>query len=275
MRSSKNSSKPSCKTASNAGDGIRLNRFLADCSLGSRRKAEELITSGRVKVNGQVCQDLSVHICDPEDMVEVDGKRVSASREKLYLILNKPRGYVVSRSDELGRQTVYDLLPEKAANMPYAGRLDKNSEGLLLFTNDTALINLLTHPSHKVEKVYRVVIDRALTKKDLDLLRSGVEIEGGITLPAGVYVKSSGEGSMSLKIVITEGRKRQIRQMIEAVGGKVRSLKRVQFGPIMLKDLPAGRWRALDTMEVRALFSAQTLGIRKGVPKDKHKPGAQ
>lgn len=275
MRSSKNSSKPSCKTVSNAGDGIRLNRFLADCGLGSRRKVEELITSGRVKVNGQPCSDLACHISDPDDRVEVDGKQVQARREKLYLILNKPRGYVVSRSDELGRQTVYDLLPEKAANMAYAGRLDKNSEGLLLFTNDTALINLLTHPSHKVEKVYRVGIEGVLNKKALDLLRSGVEIEGGITLPAGVYVKTTGEGSMTLKIVITEGRKRQIRQMIEAVGGKVRSLKRVQFGPIMLKDLPLGRWRALDTMEVRALFSAQTLGLRKGAAKAKALPGAK
>lgn len=244
-----------------AGDRIRLNRFLADGGLGSRRKVEALITSGRIKVNGVLCTDLSCQIDPANDSVEADGTKVNAITKKQYLILNKPRGYVVSQSDELGRQTVYSLLPESAAHLAYAGRLDKNSEGLLLFTNDTGLINLLTHPSHKVEKVYRVDIDKVLRKRELEMLRQGVEIEGGVTLPAGVFVKSESESGMSLKIVITEGRKRQIRQMMEAVGAKVRSLKRVQFGPIHLKDLPVGRWRMLEPLEVRALFSEKTRGI--------------
>ncbi len=261
MKQSASSSKPSCKTALKAGETVRLNRYLADCGLGSRRKVEEIITAGRIKVNGSICTDLSCQIDPGTDSVEADGQALSVITKKMYLILNKPRGYVVSQSDELGRQTVYELLPENAAGMPYAGRLDKNSEGLLLFTNDTGLINQLTHPSHKVEKVYKVDIDRPLKHKELELLRSGVEIEGGITLPAGVYVKHESEKSCTLKIVITEGRKRQIRQMIEAVGAKVRSLKRVQFGPIHLNDLPTGRWRMLEMMEVRALFSEKTKGL--------------
>jgi pseudouridine synthase len=137
---------------------------------------------------------------------------------------------VVSQSDELGRETVYALLPKNHVAC-LCRKTDKNSEGLLLFTNDTALINLLTHPNYKVEKVYKVDIDRPLRKKELDALRRGVEIEGGLTMPAGIYVKSETETSMSLKVVITEGRKRQIRQMMEAVGAKVRSLKRLQFAP--------------------------------------------
>lgn len=259
MSSSPDSTKQSSKTASKAGKELRLNRFLADCGLGSRRKVEALISAGRVTYNGTVCIDLAQKVDPYTDEIELDGKRLSAKQEKLYLLLNKPRGYVVSQSDELGRETVYSLLPENAGNMAYAGRLDKNTEGLLLFTNDTALINLLTHPSYKVEKVYKVDIDKPLRKKELDLLRNGVEIEGGITHKAGVFVNEESESSMSLKMVISEGRKRQIRQMIEAVGAKVRKLKRMQFGPLKLKDLPTGRWRYLEPGEVRALFSERNI----------------
>ncbi len=171
-------------------------------------------------------------------------------------MLNKPAGYVVTRSDELSRETVYALLPAQAAQLRYAGRLDKGSEGLLLFTNDGDLINRLTHPTRKVEKVYRVQIDRRLSKNDLQSLRQGVNIEGGRTLPAGVFVKSSRENGMTLKLVIREGRKRQIRQMLTAVGAKVLHLKRLQFGPLALKDLPPGRWRYLTPGELRALRQA-------------------
>lgn len=255
MKSLKGSTKPSSKTASKSGDGLRLNRFLADCGLGSRRKVEELISSGRIVVNGVKCTDLAQRVVPEKDKVCLDGKELSPKQEKQYLVLNKPWGYVVSQSDELGRQTIYDLLPERSKCLAYAGRLDKNSEGLLLLTNDTALINLLTHPNYKVEKVYKVDIDRPLKKSELDKLRKGIEIEGGLTLPAGIYVKAQSETAMSLKVVLIEGRKRQIRQMIEAVGAKVRSLKRLQFGPLKLKDLPTGRWRQLDPGEVRALFA--------------------
>ena len=245
MSSSRASSGRSSKTASSAGEGIRLNRFLAENGLGSRRKTEELITAGRVSVNGQTVTDLGTRVDPVRDKVSVDGQPLSISKELVYIVLNKPRGYVVSHADEKGRQTIFDLLPPGAANLNYAGRLDKNSEGLLLLTNDGELINRLTHPNFKVEKVYKVDVSPRLSRNSITQLREGVPIEGGMTLPAGVYVKSEHEGGMSLKIVIREGRKRQIRQMVEAVGGKVHSLKRLQFGPLMLKNLAPGTWRPL------------------------------
>ena len=257
--SSPNSTEPSSKTVSRAGKTIRLNRYLADCGLGSRRKVEEFITSGRISVNGVIVKDLSTQIFSGKDTVTLDGKIVQPELKKVYLILNKPRGYVVTRSDELGRKTVYSLLPQQAKELSYAGRLDKDSEGLLLFTNDTILINMLTHHKNKVEKVYRVDINRSLTNRELNILRNGVEIEGGKTLPAGVFVKAQNIEGMSLKIIISEGRKRQIRQMIEAVDAQVTYLKRLQFGPIKLKKLPVGSWRFLDSAEIQSL-----LYIKKG-----------
>jgi 23S rRNA pseudouridine2605 synthase len=236
------------------GEGTRLNRWLAECGICSRREADELIRSGKVRVNGEPCLDLSRRI-GPGDRVSCQGQELRRITEKVYLMLNKPRGYVVTHSDELQRETIYSLLPDSAANLRYAGRLDKNSEGLLLMTNDGELINALTHPKRKVEKVYRVEINRRLSRKELEDLRHGVQIEGGVTLPAGVFVKNDGGQGMTLKMVITEGRKRQIRQMVEAVGAKVLRLKRLQFGTLMLKDLPLGRWRPLSGVELRSLKS--------------------
>jgi|BioPla2DNA2_1021312.scaffolds.fasta_scaffold02196_16 23S rRNA pseudouridine2605 synthase len=254
MHSSKTSSTPSSKTASNAGE-MRLNRFLALHGYGSRRKADELIKAGRVSLNGTICTELATRVDPASDKVSVDGVEIKASGEKLYLILNKPKGYVVTHSDEKQRSTIFELLPPEAKDMKYAGRLDKNSEGLLLLTNDGELINRLTHPSFKVEKVYKALIAPPINKKSIQMLRRGVPIQAGTTAPAGVYVKGQKEGSMVLKIVIHEGRKRQIRQMIEAVGSKVMNLKRLQFGPLMLKNLPLGHWRPLTPAEIRSLKS--------------------
>ena len=254
MRSSKTSSIPSSKTASNAGE-MRLNRYLALHGYGSRRKADELIKEGRVSLNGELCTELSTRVNSAIDKVSVDGVLIKNNDEKLYLILNKPKGYVVTHSDEKQRSTIFDLLPPEAKGMNYAGRLDKNSEGLLLLTNDGELINRLTHPSYKVEKVYKAVIAPPINRKSIQMLRQGVPIQAGTTAPAGVFVKEQKEGSMVLKIVIHEGRKRQIRQMIEAVGSKVISLKRLQFGSIMLKNLPLGHWRPLTPTEIRSLKS--------------------
>ena len=257
--SSPNSTKPSSKTVSRAGKATRLNRYLADCGLGSRRKVEEFITSGRIAINGITVKELGIKISPGKDTVTLDGTIMQPELKKVYLILNKPRGYIVTSSDELGRKTVYSLLPPKGKELSYAGRLDKDSEGLLLFTNDTILINMLTHPKNKVEKVYRVDINRPLTNKELNILRNGVEIEGGRTLPAGVFVKTQNAEGMSLKIVITEGRKRQIRQMIEAIDAQVTYLKRLQFGPLKLKKLPVGSWRFLEPAEIQSL-----LYLKKG-----------
>lgn len=269
MRSLPTSSKPSSKTASKPGEMIRLNRFLADCNLGSRRKTEALISSGKISVNGVICTDLSSTIDPQRDEVSFEGRLLKAETEKIFIILNKPAGYVVSQSDEYKRKTVYDLLPSRFASLPYAGRLDKNSEGLLLFCNDGKLIKRLTHPSHKVEKVYRVQIEPKLPRPAIAKLRQGVEIAGGLTQSAGVFVKSQSEHAMTLKMVITEGRKHQIRLMIEAVGAKVKNLRRLQFGPLLLKDLPVGRWRVLQDYEIRALYSAGEKYNKSSQTKDK------
>lgn len=253
MRSSQTSSRQSSKTASKPGKRIRLNRYLADCGLGSRRKVESLITDGKISINGATSRDLAQTVDPSTDQVSCEGKILKADDNKIYLILNKPAGYVVSQKDEYERKTIYNLLPEQFASLPYAGRLDKNSEGLLLLTNDGELIKRLTHPSHKVEKVYRVRVAPKLKRYAILALREGVEIEGGKTQSAQVYIKSENEESQLLKISITEGRKRQIRHMIEAVGSKVKNLRRVQFGPILLGDLPSGRWRPLLEPEVRSL----------------------
>jgi pseudouridine synthase len=260
MNSSKRSSKPSSRTASNAGEPLRLNRYLADCGLGARRKVEQLIVAGKIMVNGEVCVDLARRIDIANDTVLYDGKELHPRTRFLYLILNKPRGYVVSRSDELGRDTIYKLLPEGAKDLTYAGRLDRNSEGLLLMTNDGDMINRLTHPNFKVEKVYKVETTSRLSKAQLDQLRAGVLIEGGMTRSAGVYVKNETERGMTLKVVITEGRKRQVRNMFRAVGANVRALKRLQFGPLMLKSLPLGQWRPLTDGELRALKAVTRKG---------------
>ena len=253
MKSLQVSSKQSSKTASKPGETVRLNRFLADCGLGSRRGVEALITDGKISVNGTICKDLASQVDPSQDEVRYQGKILSIEK-KTYLVLNKPMGYVVSQKDEFDRKTVYDLLPDEFANLPYAGRLDKNTEGLLLFCNDGTLIKQLTHPSYEVEKVYRVQIEPKISLTAIEKLRQGVVIDGGLTQSAGVFVKSQSNTGMSLKVVISEGRKRQIRLMIKAVGARVINLKRVQFGPLFIKDLPVGRWRPLTADEVRALY---------------------
>ncbi|PKN80871.1 MAG: ribosomal large subunit pseudouridine synthase B [Candidatus Cloacimonetes bacterium HGW-Cloacimonetes-1] len=235
------------------GKQIRLNKYLADSGLGSRRKVEQLILAGRITINGEVCVDLAMQVDSSHDLVEYEGETVKPDTKMLYIAFNKPRGYIVTQHDEHDRKTIYSLLPDLAQKCNYAGRLDKNSEGLLLITNDGDLINKLTHPKSKVEKVYKVDISPRLNGYQLEQLRRGVEIDGGKTYPAGVFVKKDADNKMTLKMVITEGKKRQIRLMIETVGAKVHNLKRLQFGPLKLGKLEPGMWRPLTVYEVRDL----------------------
>ncbi len=176
MKPSTISSKTSSKTALKTGKEIRLNRFLADAGLGSRRKVEELITTGLISVDGEICRDLATMVDPAKTKVLYQGKELSKEKDFHYLLLNKPRGYVVSRADEYSRKTIYELLPEFAAQLSYAGRLDKESEGLILLTNDGELIQKLTHPTQKIEKVYRVVIDKKLLRSQLEHSGRAVEI---------------------------------------------------------------------------------------------------
>lgn len=232
----------------------RLNKYLAESGLGSRRKVEELITNGKISVNGEVTTDLSTQINPHKDKVLAFGKPVTVESKKVYLLLNKPRSYVVTKQDEFDRKTIYKLLPDFASTCVSAGRLDMDTEGLLLLTNDGDLVQALTHPTKNVEKVYRVEVDFPLSKRQLEDLRHGVVIDGYKTKSAGVFVKSNKSGDVVLKMIISEGKKRQIRLMLEAIDRKVINLKRIQIGEIELGKLPVGMWRLCSNSEVNYLM---------------------
>lgn len=226
---------------------LRLQAFLARAGVGSRRQAEALIRQGRVRVNSEVAQ-LGTKVA-PGDVVEVDGRRVEAPAERVVLALHKPRGYTTTRHDPHAAHTVYELLPEIPGLHP-VGRLDRDSEGLLLFTNDGALTFRLTHPRHGVRKVYRVWTEGGtLPEAVCQRLLKGVELEDG---PAKALACRPAPGGAIL--TLGEGRKREVRRMLQAVGYPVRRLLRLQVGPIRLGDLPPGKWRRLSEREVQALL---------------------
>lgn len=235
---------------------IRLQKLIAESGLCSRRKAEELIKQGKVTVNGR-----PVHIGDgatAKDIITVDGTvlRREKKRKKYYLMLNKPRGYVTTMSDELDRKCVTELLDDFPERVYPVGRLDRNSEGLLLFTNDGDFSNDIMHPSRHVSKTYRVTVRPPVSDEQLARLAEGVVIDGRKTLPAAVTVLTQEQGRVVLQIVIKEGRNRQIRKMCEAVGLEVARLKRTAIGPLKLGMLKPGAYRELTSEELRALRSA-------------------
>ena len=235
---------------------IRLQKLIAESGLCSRRKAEEYIKQGKVKVNGRVAS-----IGDGatlKDVISVDGERIylSKKREKYYIMLNKPRGYVTTMSDELDRRCVTELLDDFPERVYPIGRLDRNSEGLLLFTNDGKFANDIMHPSRHVSKTYRVTVRPGITDEQLVQLSEGVVIDDRKTLPANVTVLAQEQGRVVLQIVIREGRNRQVRKMCEAVGLEVARLKRTAIGPVKLGMLKPGTYRELSSEELRALRSA-------------------
>ena len=235
---------------------IRIQKIMSDAGVCSRRKAEELISQGRVKVNGHV-----VSLGDKaggRDVITLDGERIDIpkKKKKLYIMLNKPRGYVTTMSDELDRKCVTELLNGVEDRVYPVGRLDRNSEGMLLFTNDGNFANDIMHPSRHISKTYRVTVRPSITEEQIIKLSTGVEIDGRKTLPATVEVLSQEEGRVVMLIVIKEGRNRQIRKMGEAVGLEVARLRRIAIGPVKMGMLKPGTWRELSTEEVRALRNA-------------------
>ncbi|MFN3368220.1 MAG: pseudouridine synthase [Thermus sp.] len=226
---------------------LRLQAFLARAGVGSRRKAEELIRQGRVRVNGRVAV-LGQRV-NPGDVVEVDGKPVEPPRERIVLALHKPRGYTTTRHDPHAQKTVFHLLPDIPGLHPI-GRLDRDSEGLLLLTNDGHLTLRLTHPRYGVKKVYRVYTERGtLPPAICQRLVEGVDLEDG---PARALACRPAPGGALL--TLAEGRKREVRRMLKAVGYPVKRLIRLQVGPIRLGHLPPGRWRQLSQEEVESLL---------------------
>ncbi|HCC00812.1 MAG TPA: pseudouridine synthase [Ruminococcaceae bacterium] len=235
----------------------RLQKYLSECGETSRRKAEDWIRAGRVQVNGRPAH-LGQSVDSARDRVTVDGRLVEP-KPKLYLALNKPRGYVTTLSDELERRCVVDLLKDIKIRVYPIGRLDKDSEGLLLFTDDGAFANALTHPRHHVPKTYHVSVRPRVVEEQVAQLTLGVVIDGRKTLPAKVSVLRSGSDRSVLELVLYEGRNRQIRKMCEAVGLEVARLSRVSVGNVRLGGLHSGHWRELSEKEVRGLERAAGL----------------
>ena len=243
---------------------IRLQKILADCGVASRRKAEELIAQKQVKVNGRVAQVGDK--ADPKrDHITVAGQKIETSnRQKhYYILLHKPRGYVSTMSDERGRKCVAELVEDVPARVYPVGRLDRESEGLLLMTNDGNFANTISHPSRHVSKTYRVTVRPSITEEQLVQFQVGMEIDGKKTAPADVRVISQEPNRVVLEIVLHEGRNRQIRKMCEQVGLEVARLRRTAIGPVKLGMVQQGQWRELTNEEVKRLMASAKPAARR------------
>ena len=244
----------------------RLQKILSRAGIASRRTAETLIAQGRVSVNGVTVSALGSKADPSRDDIRVDGRRIRTDVRHRYILLYKPRGYVTTRSDPQGRPTVLDLIGRGVGYIYPVGRLDYDSEGLLLLTSDGEMASRLTHPRHEVAKLYDVIVAGAPEPAAIEKLRTGVFIDGRRTSPAEVRVHGtvkSDRPTTRITITLREGRNRQVRKMCSAVGLPVRDLRRVQFGPIELGRLKPGEWRDLTTGEVASLARSDTTRAAK------------
>lgn len=227
---------------------IRINKYIASCGVCSRRNSEEFILSGRVRINGQVVTELGAKVKD-EDIVEVDDKRIYPEQEKRYIMLNKPRGYVTTSKEQFDRPSVLDLLDVKQRVFA-VGRLDMDSEGLLLLTNDGAFANKIIHPAKHIAKTYEVLLKKAISSENIEKLKQGVDIGGYVTRPAIVEKIND----KNIIITIYEGKNRQVRKMCEAVDNKVINLRRVAIGKLKLGELEIGKYKYLTEYEIKEIF---------------------
>lgn len=236
---------------------IRLQKALSECGVASRRKAEELISNGKVRVNGRIAQ-IGDKVDPIRDKITVSGKRVVAVKEKVYIMLHKPRGFVTTMNDEQDRKCVASLVEDVGVRVFPVGRLDRNSEGLLIMTNDGAFANKLTHPSSHVNKTYRVTVNGEVNDEMINKLATGVMLDGKMTLPCDVFVIDRKADRTVMIFTIHEGRNRQIRRMCEEVGLSVIRLKRTEIAGVKLGMLPQGKWRPLNEREMRHLTGIST-----------------
>ena len=242
----------------------RLQKLLAQAGVASRRAAEKLIADGRVSVNGTTVREMGTKADPAHDDIKVDGRRIKARQRARYILLNKPAGYVSTRVDPQRRPTVIDLLHGVREYVYPVGRLDYDTEGLLLLTNDGDLAAHLTHPRHGVERAYEARVAGMPDAAALEQLRKGIPLDGRRTLPADVTLLSPGRsGDGTLRLTIREGRNRQVRRMCEAVGHPVRTLRRVRIGPLQDRRLKPGQWRELSEQEVKALRAIGTKSKRQ------------
>lgn len=231
---------------------MRINKFLAEHGIASRRKADEIIAEGRVMVNGQTA-GLGVDVTE-NDIVLLDGAVVENGAAPLvYYIMNKPKGVVCTMSDDRGRKTVADLLPDGIGRVFPVGRLDYDTEGLLILTNDGELSNKLTHPRNEIPKTYLAKIEGTLTEKDLNPIRSGIELDGVMTQKCKAHIVETNKDFTKVHITITEGKNREIRRMFESIGKNISFLKRVQIGKLSLTGLDRGQIRPLTSKEIDSL----------------------
>lgn len=243
-------------------DRIRLQKYLSMCAVASRRKAEELIAQGKVKVNGKVAE-IGDKVSPKHDTVTVSGKKITARKENHYIMLHKPRGFITTMDDEMGRKCVAELVRDVGARVYPVGRLDKDSEGLLLMTDDGEFANRMTHPSKHVPKTYRVTVRPDVTEDMLTAFATGIEIDGRMTSPADAHVIEKQENRVVMEIVLYEGRNRQIRKMCEALGLEVARLKRMSVGSIKLGMLQPGKWRELTQDEIHKLMVSSGMRVNK------------
>jgi len=232
-------------------DTLRINRYLSMCGVASRRKAEQLVTDGKVSINGAVILDLGHQVDPARDKVVVDGKQVVRTHDYVYLVLNKPKDTITTLSDERGRPTVMSLVRTKRRVYP-VGRLDRNTTGVLLLTDDGEFAHHLMHPRFEIPKSYLVTCTESVRREDLERLARGVRLEDGMTAPAGVEV-IAGTKAQEIGITIHEGRNKQVRRMFEQLGYTVKKLDRVAYGPVTTSGLPRGATRPLSHPEVRRL----------------------
>ena len=232
---------------------VRLQKFLADAGVASRRAAEAIIAESRVAVNGRIVTELGTKVNETTDKVTVDGEPVRV-RRKIYVALNKPPGFICTRQDELGRRTVFELLPPDWTNLFPVGRLDRDSEGLLFLTNDGDFSLRLTHPRFGVTKKYWAVVAGRLQQRDVSRFTDGVEHEGETLKAERARVVSSNNSHSVVELELAQGKNREVRRLFEVLGHEVEQLRRMQIGPIKLGELPLGKWRALGESEIKSLL---------------------
>lgn len=252
---------------------VRLQKFLADCGVASRRGAEDIIKQGRVAVNGEKVTQMGVVVDENYDEVTVDGERLRTESKKMYIMLNKPAGFVSTVSDDKGRPTVMDLVSDISARIYPVGRLDYDTEGLLLLTNDGDITFKLTHPKNNIEKTYVAEVTGNINMETLTKLRNGVVIDGYKTSPAKVEVIGATRLGTKLEITIHEGRNRQVRKMFEACGCIVKRLERIREAGLNLGHLPRGKWRKLSESEVNMLKNIGKVNNKPRYNKNKNRGG--
>ncbi len=231
---------------------VRLQKYMADCGVASRRKSEELIAGGKVKVNGRVAS-IGDKVDPKNDTISVNGRKLTQDKNYIYIMLHKPRGYVTTMSDEMDRKCVAELVADIGKRIYPIGRLDRDSEGLLLFTNDGEFANAMTHPSRHIAKTYRVSVKPGITDDQLTILTSSMMINGKKTLPADVRIINKEAEKTTLEIILYEGKNRQIRRLCEEAGLETARLKRLAIGQLKLAGLKVGEYRHLTHEEVSLL----------------------